>query len=146
MKTMQVTLTGMLLLGLLSGFSPTALSCSTNPCDKEKLFPDIVEKLVECSGSQCDKIPDPIETLAGCESGNCSDAKHSLEILDHKHNVARDPFYWVNCSGSQCSVEEVPNVRWSKEHHDRREERQVLGQVWSVAQATHANIDTLPAA
>lgn len=113
MKTMQVTFTGMLLLGLLSGFAPTALSCSTNPCDKEKLSSDNVETLVECSGSRCAEIiTEPTRTLVGCEGNNCRDAKLLPDVLDHKYNATRAPFYYMECSVGQCPQGDQGQQAW----------------------------------
>lgn len=130
MNAIRLAINGMLLLGLLSGFAPPALSCSTNPCDKEKLSSDIVETLVNCSGSQCDKIvPDPVDTISSCEGSNCADTKlfpdpiqaiSSCESGRCSYDTVlpdppgrevkgvRAPVRYADCSGDKCDNEEVP--------------------------------------
>lgn len=102
MNAMQLTINGILLLGLLSGLAPIALGCSTNPCDQDKLAPDPVNSLAECSGSQCHEIVfDPIEATASCDGGNCSDAR-LLPDLSARGKKQTRAMYSVECSGDKC--------------------------------------------
>lgn len=114
-KAKQLTYTGILLLGLLSGFAPTALGCSTNPCDKEKVAPDFDDRQVNYSGRKCHEIVlDPIEAIAGCDSGNCSDAKLLPEnpVLGEKTDARAIDLYYAECSGSQCRQEDQGQQAW----------------------------------